>query len=127
MSGPLAGIQRPFERLPAPFRTYDRFVGDLQAIGYGGQPVRDVFRSVQPPQCVLLDLTTLFPRRPHSRTRYHPFGLQMHKVVEARLTKWAVCEQGEWWGLVTYPITYGPRSADVTHWVPAWVLKPKSQ
>ncbi len=101
------------------------FVRELQPIGYGGQPVREVFRSVQPAQSVLLDLTTLFPRQPHSRGRYHPFGLQMRKVVEARLTKWAVCEQGEWWGLVTYPITYGPRSADVTHWVPAWVLKPK--
>lgn len=100
-------------------------MGDLQAIGYSGQPVRDVFRSVRPPQPVLLDLVTLFPRKPHASGRYHPFGLQMHKVVEARLSEWAICEQGAWWGLVTYPITYGSQSNTVTHWVPAWVLKPK--
>lgn len=82
-------------------------MGDLQAIGYGGQPVRDVFRRVDPPMAVLVDLTALFPRQPHGRGRYHPNGLQMAKVIEGQLTWWALCEQGAWWGLVTYPIRHG--------------------
>ncbi len=69
-------------------RTYDRTVGDLQAIGYCGQPVREVFRRVDPPRIVLIDLGRLFPREPHSDGRYHPFGLQMHAVVEGELTCW---------------------------------------
>lgn len=47
----------------------------------------------------------------------------MLSVVEGRLTCWAVCEQGDWWGLVTYPIAHGPTTSAVTHWIPAWVLK----
>lgn len=60
-------------------------MGDLQAIGYCGQPVRDVFRRVDPPRTVLIDLARLFPREPHSDGRYHPFGLQMHSIVEGEL------------------------------------------
>lgn len=100
-------------------------MGDLQKIGYGGQPVRDVFRRVDPPVTVLIDLVTLFPRQPHGRGRYHPRGLQMAKVVEGQLTWWALCEQGAWWGLVTYPIDHGAEHGDVTHWVPAWMIKKK--
>ena len=48
-------------------------------------------------------------------------------VVEGRLTCWAICEQGHWWGLVTYAIAYGPRRRSVTHWIPAWVLKRKPE
>jgi hypothetical protein len=106
--------------------TYDRWVGDLQAIGYGGQPVPEVFRVVRPPQIVLVDLATLFPRRPHQTGHYQPLGLQMHKVVEGQVSCWGICEQGQWWGLVTYEIAYGTKKKAVTHWIPAWVLKRKS-
>jgi hypothetical protein len=82
-------------------------VGDLQSVGYGGQPVREVFRVVRPPAPVLVDLASLFPREPHARGRYHPFGLQMNHVVDGQLTCWALCGQDQCWGLVTYPIRYG--------------------
>ena len=92
-------------------------------IAVNGQPVREPFRSVRPPVPVLVDLTVLFPREPHRNGRYHPHGLQMHKVVEGRLSCWGICEQGDWWGLVTYEIAYGSRRREVTHWVPAWILR----
>jgi hypothetical protein len=98
-------------------------VGDLAAIGYNGQPLRPPFRPVRPPLPVLVDLGVLFPRRPHRTGRYHPHGLQLDKVVAAMLSCWGLCEQGEWWGLVTYDITYGTDSRAVTHWVPAWLLR----
>jgi len=98
-------------------------VGDLASIGYNGQPVRSPFRVVRPPITVLIDLTVLFPREPHRMGRYHANGLQLHKVVEGRLTCWGICEQGDWWGLVTYPIAYGSKRKTVTHWVPAWTLR----
>lgn len=98
-------------------------MGDLQPISYSGQPVPEPFRAVEPPVRVLVDLAALFPRRPHRHGRYHPRGLQMHKVVEGRLTCWGRCEQGDWWGLVTYPIDYGTNRRTVTHWVPAWMLR----
>ena len=98
-------------------------MGDLQSIGHGGQPTPVVFRAVDPPQDVLVDLVALFPREPHSRGRYHPFGLQMHKVVRGELTRWGMCEQGHWWGPVSYPVSHGPKSDLVTHWIPAWMLK----
>ena len=98
----------------------------LHPIGYHGQPLRDPFRAVRPAVPVLVDLTVLFPRRPHRDGRYHPHGLQLHKVVEGTLSCWGVCEQGDWWGLVTYEIAYGARRKAVTHWVPAFVLQPKT-
>jgi hypothetical protein len=101
-------------------------MGDLQSIRYGGQPVPEVFRPVRPPETVLVDLVSLFPPEPHSTGHYHPFGLQMNKVVEGQLSCWGLCEQGQWWGLVTYPITYGAKLKAVTHWIPAWVLKRKA-
>lgn len=98
-------------------------MGDLAAIGYNGQPLPTPFRPVHPPVPVLVDLSALFPRRPHRRGRYHPQGLQMDAVVPGTLSCWGLCEQGEWWGLVTYDITYGARRKAVTHWVPAWTLR----
>ncbi len=98
-------------------------MGDLAAIGYHGQPLRPPFRPVRPPLPVLVDLGVLFPRRPHRTGRYHPQGLQMDKVVAATLSCWGLCEQGEWWGLVTYDIAYGAERRAVTHWVPAWLLR----
>lgn len=67
----------------------------LASIGYNGQPVRSPFRVVRPPIAVLVDLTVLFPRQPHRSGRYQPNGLQLHKVVEGRLSCWALCEQGD--------------------------------
>jgi hypothetical protein len=61
---------------------------DLQAIGHSGQPTREVFRPVEPPRTVLIDLATLFPRQPHQRGQYTPMGLQMHSVAEGKLTCW---------------------------------------
>jgi hypothetical protein len=104
-------------------RTYDRSMSQLASIGYNGQPVRSPFRVVRPPIKVLVDLTVLFPREPHRSGRYQPNGLQLHKVVEGRLTCWGLCEQGDWWGLVTYPIAYGSKQRTVTHWIPAWTLR----
>lgn len=99
-------------------------LGELQGIGYGGQPTSAVFRRIDPPQGVLVDLIALFPREPHSNGRYQPFGMQMHKTVEGELNCWGLCEQGHWWGLVTYQIAFGPEKRPVTHWIPAWVLRP---
>lgn len=98
-------------------------MGELQSIGYNGQPLQQAFRRVDPPVTVLVDLAALFPREPHRAGGYNPAGLQMHSVVEGRLTCWGICEQGFWWGLVTYEIAYGPRRKAVTHWIPAWMLK----
>jgi hypothetical protein len=75
-------------------RTYDRTVGELQSIGYHGQPVQQAFRRVDPPVAVFVDLAALFPREPHHPGGYHPAGLQMHSVVDGRLTCWGICEQG---------------------------------
>ncbi|BBY58983.1 hypothetical protein MSAR_21190 [Mycolicibacterium sarraceniae] len=66
-----------------------------------------------------------FPSEPHRSGRYHPHGLQMHKVVTGMLSRWGICEQGDWWGLVTCEIAYGSQGATVTHWVPAWNLRQK--
>lgn len=100
--------------------------GELQAIGYSGQPGPEAFRVVRPPEAVLVDLVSLFPREPHRTGHYHPFGLQMQQVVEGQLRCWGICEQGYWWGLVTYPITYGSKRKAVTHWIPAWLLRRKA-
>lgn len=98
-------------------------MGDLQSIGHTGQPAQAAFRRVDPPISVLVDLGAVFPREPHSTGGYHPAGLQMHSIVEGTLTCWGLCEQGHWWGWVTYQVAYGPNCRDVTHWVPAWTLR----
>src|ERR1700761_8722371 len=104
-------------------RTYDRTVGDLASIGYNGQPVRNPFRVVRPPITVLIDLTVLFPREPHRSGSFYANGLQLHKVVEGRLSGWGRCDQGAWWGCLTSPIVYVSKRKPVTHWVPAWTLR----
>lgn len=98
-------------------------MGDLAAIGYHGQPLRPPFRPVRPALPVLVDLGAVFARRPHRTGRYHPRGMQLDKIVLGALTCWGLCEQGEWWGLVTYEIAYGAQRRPVTHWVPAWTLR----
>jgi hypothetical protein len=102
-------------------------VGELQSIGYHGQPMPQAFRRVDPPVAVLVDLAVVFPREPHRAGGYHPTGLQMHSIVEGRLSCWGLCEQGFWWGLVTYEIAYGPSRKAVTHWIPSWTLKRKAE
>lgn len=119
------GYPHPFAFV-LPIRMYDRTVGELQSIGYTGQPVQQAFRRVDPPIAVLVDLAAVFAREPHRTGGYNPAGLQMHSVVEGRLTCWGICEQGHWWGLVTYDIAYGARRKAVTHWIPAWTIKRKS-
>lgn len=96
----------------------------LASIGYNGQPLRPPLRPVRPPVPVLVDLAALFPRHPHQKGRHQPRGLQLHKVVTGTLSCWGLCEQGEWWGLVSYDVDYGAESRAVTHWVPAWMLLP---
>lgn len=98
-------------------------MGELQSIGYHGQPVQQAFRRVEPPVAVLVDLAAVFPREPHRAGGYNPTGLQMHAVVEGTLSCWGLCEQGYWWGLVTYDIAYGAKRKSVTHWIPSWTLK----
>ncbi|OFJ54022.1 hypothetical protein [Mycolicibacterium grossiae] len=95
----------------------------LKSIGHNGQPVPPVFRRVDPPIAVSVDLAAVFPREPHRSGGYHPCGLQMHSVVEGRLSCWGLCEQGHWWGWVRYDVVYGAERRSVEHWVPAWTLK----
>lgn len=96
---------------------------ELASIGYNGQPVRPPLRPVRPPVPVLIDLAALFPRPPHRVGRYHPHGLQLHRIVAGRLICWGLCEQGDWWGLVTYDVAFGANRGAVTHWVPAGILR----
>lgn len=49
----------------------------------------------------------------------------MDTIVEGRLSCWGLGEQGGWWGLVSYDVSFGGDKQAVTHWVPAWVLKMK--
>ncbi|WP_319452715.1 MULTISPECIES: hypothetical protein [unclassified Mycobacterium] len=98
-------------------------MGELKSIGHHGQPMPQAFRRVDPPVAVLIDLAAVFPREPHRAGGYHPAGLQMHSVVEGTLSCWGLCEQGFWWGWVTYEIAYGAQRKSVTHWIPAWTLR----
>ena len=95
----------------------------MASIGYNGQPVRPPLRPLRPPVPVLVDLTVLFPRQPHRVGRYHPYVLQMHRVVAGWLRCWGLSEQGDWWGLVSYDVVHGSDRGAVTHWVPAWTLR----
>ena len=47
----------------------------------------------------------------------------MHRVVAGWLRCWGLCEQGDWWGLVSYDVVHGSYRGAVTHWVPAWTLR----
>ena len=62
----------PRYRVPERNRTYDRTVGELQSIGYHGQPVQQAFRRVDPPVAVLVDLAAVFPARAAPRGRLQP-------------------------------------------------------
>ncbi|WP_076480737.1 hypothetical protein [Williamsia sterculiae] len=88
-----------------------------------GQPRRKVFYKVGH-KAVLIDLGALYPRVAHHSGRYHPKGLQVDKVVTGVLTGWHLSEWGHWYGRVTYTVAAGVWEEQVTHWVPAWVLRP---
>ncbi|MUL75715.1 hypothetical protein [Mycolicibacterium sp. CBMA 226] len=101
-------------------------MGDLPAITDTGRHARANFRRVDPPCAVEIDLGTLFPRQPHRSGGYQAGGLQMHLVVRGQLICWGRSVESEWWGLVTYPIAFGLQQKTVTHWIPAWVLRPNA-
>jgi len=100
---------------------------DLPAIVRTGRPDegidhRPVFRRVDPPQKVVVDLAVLFPRQPFHDGRVHPDGLRMRARAAGKLTMWGMCTDGAWWGLVTYSIQFGEKRRTVTHWIPSWIL-----
>ncbi|AFA73459.1 hypothetical protein GPOL_c24300 [Gordonia polyisoprenivorans VH2] len=75
-------------------------------------------------RAVLIDLNALYPQTPHHSGTYHPDGLQIRKVATGVLTEWGLSEWGEWYGKVTYTLSARDRQESVTHWVPAWALRP---
>src|SRR6476660_7827762 len=101
-------------------------MGELQAIGYNGQPVQQAFRRVDPPVAVQVDLAAVFPREPHRTGGYNPAGLPMHSIVEGTMSCWGVCEQGYWRVRVREEIAYGARRKSVTQCRLTWTLKRKA-
>lgn len=96
----------------------------MRAIGGdSGQPRGPAFLRVGH-RAVLIDLAALFPQAPHHAGNYQPDGLQIRTVVLGVLTEWGRGEWGDWYGKVTYPIAARDRREEVTHWVPAWALRP---
>ncbi len=91
--------------------------------GDNGQPQRPAFYRVGH-KPVLIDLAALYPNAPHFEGTYCPDGLQIRSVHRGVLTEWARSEWGDFFGKVTYKITAKGPEDEVTHWVPAWVLKP---
>ena len=94
----------------------------MRSIGYNGQPAREPFRRVDPPVPVLVDSSALHPPPPHrlqpGRSTGEPRCARCAPVVGSHPNTACGC------GLVTYTIDYGPRCGSVTHWMPAWMLKP---
>lgn len=75
-------------------------------------------------RAVLIDLAALFPTPPHFEGRYQPDGLQIRSVHLGVLTAWSMDDWGCWFGRVTYTVKTTSREEQVTHWVPAWALRP---
>lgn len=94
-----------------------------QVGGDSGQPRGPAFVPVGH-RAVLVDLNALYPQTPHFSGIYHPDGLQIRSVHLGVLTEWGRSEWGEWYGKVTYTIIAKGRAEQVTHWVPAWALRP---
>lgn len=96
----------------------------MRAIGGdSGQPRGPAFVRVGH-RAVLIDLASLFPQPPHHDGVYQPDGLQIRTVTLGVLTEWGRGEWGDWYGRVTYSVTARGRREEVTHWVPAWALRP---
>ncbi|GAB91001.1 hypothetical protein [Gordonia rhizosphera] len=91
--------------------------------GDSGQPRPPAFVRVGH-KAVLIDLNALYPNAPHFSGEYHPDGLQIRSVHLGVLTEWGRDEWGAWYGKVTYTIAAKDRQEKVTHWVPAWALRP---
>ena len=91
--------------------------------GDNGQPHGQAYYPVGH-RAVLIDLAALFPTPPHFEGRYQPDGLQIRAVHTGVLTAWMKDEWGCFFGRVTYTVKAKDREEKVTHWVPAWALKP---
>ncbi|UZJ23424.1 hypothetical protein RHODO2019_09240 [Rhodococcus antarcticus] len=98
----------------------------MQAIRDTGRPRGPRWRHVRPPVRVSLDLGALFAVPPHLPHRRVPDGLRLRRVLEGRLTMWALSEEGDWFGLVVYEAAAadGSTGATISHWVPAHVVLP---
>ena len=106
-----------------------RPVGALKAIVETGKP-RKSHPSVylDEPLPVLVDLGAVFPLPPFYCAAHVEGGLQLRRVVEGRLTVWALSHEGDWLGLVAYDVgnsDEGGLPQRVSHWLPARVLKPR--
>ncbi|MFW0786065.1 hypothetical protein AAFP35_16245 [Gordonia sp. CPCC 206044] len=96
----------------------------MQSIGGdSGRPRRRAFVPAGH-RAVLIDLGALFPSAPHFSGTYHPDGLQIRSVRLGVLTEWGIDEWGAWFGKVSYTVVAKGREEKVTHWVPAWALRP---
>lgn len=65
----------------------------------------------------------MFIRQPFHEGHGHPDGLQMRARVDGKLTCWGLDTEGQWFGLVEYPIRFGEKRRTIRHWIPAWMLK----
>lgn len=96
----------------------------MQSIGGDtGRPHSAAFVRVGH-RAVLIDLSALYPNSPHFDGVYQPDGLQIRAIHLGVLTEWGRDEWGAWYGKVTYTITARNREERMTHWVPAWALRP---
>jgi hypothetical protein len=80
------------------------------------------------PLPVLVDLGAFFPLPVFHGADPVEGGLRLRRVVEGRLTIWALSEDGEWLGFVAYDVAGaddGGLPQRVSHWLPARVLKPR--
>ena len=96
---------------------------NLASIGYNGRRCGPRCARCDRRSPVLVDLGAIFPAPPAPHRALPPAGTADAQVVTGTLSCWGLCEQGEWWGLVTYDIRFGPHCRAVTHWVPAWTLR----
>lgn len=98
----------------------------MQAIRETGRPRGPRWRHVRPPVRVAVDLGALFGVPPHLPRRRVPDGLRLRRVLEGRLTMWALSEEGDWFGLVVYEAAAadGSSGAPISHWVPAHIVLP---
>lgn len=97
---------------------------DMPAVGPDARPPqRQIYRDVQP-VTVLVDLRALFRPAAFSNRVPEPHGLQVGRIVTGTLTAWSIAEGGDWFGRVTYMVITGHRHEEVTHWVPAWAIRP---
>jgi hypothetical protein len=116
-----------FGHQPPKGRPPDR----LKAIVETGKPTKaHPTRFLEEPLPVMVDLAAVFPRPVFFDEPPIDGGLQLRRVVEGRLTMWALSEQGDWLGFVAYDVhgaDDGGLPQRVSHWVPADVLKRRDE